>query len=429
MPSFTSQGPGSTRIASPIRGATLISPTKTTQVGERTKAREERIAEMVRQQRNGTWDGIPSGFSIVIDKNGFERVVQNIKSKDVRKPDEVTALTILGSPKTSTNKSSSEDEGLGEALHDLLNNSEGTPAVNRGSASPLPSLRGVDPNYNSDNAVDYGPDSGTDDEDLLRVFEDDNQPLGIQSQDAQHNNQPLGIQSQDTQRNGQPSGIREARTQTVQPVLTQQGVIDLVSNDAMTFAPGSGWKRRKQGYCDMLKGYESPNGNTVSVAVDLAALVIMSAVSETSIRNSLKLQQAANEKLLQQAEEHRALAQKQFTEGMARMQAEQEKTIAEAARIRNEYANSAKMAQVNFDGLMNKVEGKQNPNVISLQNKWPAYCKKLKGTSVTYKKSVISTKGNGKRRKPFATSTSVTLTGHSVKTRPSKRRRRTSRTK
>ena len=37
------------------------------------------------------------------------------------------------------------------------------------------------------------------------------------------------------------------------------------------------------------------------------------------------------------------------------------------ARIRNEYANSAKMAQVNFDGLMNKVEGKQNPNVISLQ--------------------------------------------------------------
>ena len=49
------------------------------------------------------------------------------------------------------------------------------------------------------------------------------------------------------------------------------------------------------------------------------------------------------------------------------MQAEQEKTIAEAARIRDEYANSAKMAQVNFYGLMNKVEGKQNPNVISLQ--------------------------------------------------------------
>ncbi len=79
------------------------------------------------------------------------------------------------------------------------------------------------------------------------------------------------------------------------------------------------------------------------------------------------MQQAANERLLQQAEEHRVLAQKQFTEGMARMQAEQEKTIAEAARIRDDYANSAKMAQVNFDSLMNKVEGKQNPNVVSLQ--------------------------------------------------------------
>jgi hypothetical protein len=209
-------------------------------VGERTIAREAKIAEKVRQQRDGTWDGIPPGFSIV-----NERLVQNIKSKDVQKPEEVTALLTLGSPKTSTNKLSNEDEGLGEALHDLLNNSEGTPAVNRGSASPLPSITGVDPKYFSDNAVDYGTDNSTDDEDLLRVFEDDNQPSGIQSQDAhqdnqpmgtqsqdahqdnqsmgtqsqdtQQNNQPLGIQSQDTQQNNQPSGTREARAQTVQP--------------------------------------------------------------------------------------------------------------------------------------------------------------------------------------------------------------------
>ncbi len=85
-------------------------------------------------------------------------------------------------------------------------------------------------------------DYGTDDEDLLEVFEQDNQPSGIQSQDTQQNNQPLGNQSQDIQQNNQPSGIRET---TVQPVLTQPGVIDLVSNDAMTFAPGSGWGQRK----------------------------------------------------------------------------------------------------------------------------------------------------------------------------------------
>ena len=174
-------------------------------------------------------------------------------------------------------------------------------------------------------------------------------------------------QSQDALQVTQPLGIQDTGTRASQPVLTQQGVIDLVSKDAVTCAPGSGWRQRKQGYCDMLKGYESPNGNTVSVAVDLAALVIMSAVSETSIRNSLKLQQAANEKLVQQTEEHRALAQKQFTEGMARMQAEQEKTIAEAARIRDEYANSARLAHVHFDSLMNKIEGNQNPNVVSLQ--------------------------------------------------------------
>ncbi len=76
-----------------------------------------------------------------------------------------------------------------------------------------------------------------------------------------------------------------------------------------------GWKSKRH----------DANGSTVNVAIDLAALIIMLAVSESTIKNSLKMQQAANDKLLKQAEEHRALAQKQFTEGMARMQAEQEK--------------------------------------------------------------------------------------------------------
>jgi hypothetical protein len=79
------------------------------------------------------------------------------------------------------------------------------------------------------------------------------------------------------------------------------------------------------------------------------------------------MQEAANDRLLQQAEEHRALAQKQFTEGMARMQAEQEKTISEAARIRDEYAQSARMAQISYESLMNRVENNQSSNVVSLQ--------------------------------------------------------------
>ncbi len=107
MPSFTSQGPGTSRIKSPIRGETLNTPTKTTQVGERTKAREAKIAEIVRQQRNGTWDGIPTGWHVVVDSCGHERIAQNktavdkeaIKSKDARKPEEVTALQHLAAPR------------------------------------------------------------------------------------------------------------------------------------------------------------------------------------------------------------------------------------------------------------------------------------------------------------------------------------------
>ena len=79
------------------------------------------------------------------------------------------------------------------------------------------------------------------------------------------------------------------------------------------------------------------------------------------------LQQEANDKLLKQAEEPRALAHKQFTESMARMQVEQEKTIQEAARLRDKYAKSSEMEQVSYDSMMNKVESNQSNNVVNLQ--------------------------------------------------------------
>ncbi len=63
-------------------------------------------------------------------------------------------------------------------------------------------------------------------------------------------------------------------------MLTKQGVMDLVQKDAETLTPGSGWELTKKGYCGLLSGYESPNGSTVNVAIDLAALIIMSAVSD-----------------------------------------------------------------------------------------------------------------------------------------------------
>ncbi len=60
-------------------------------------------------------------------------------------------------------------------------------------------------------------------------------------------------------------------------MLTQQGVMELVSKDAGGLLPGSGWEQRKQVYCDMLEGYKSPTGSSVKVAIDVAALIIISA--------------------------------------------------------------------------------------------------------------------------------------------------------
>ena len=83
MPSFTSQGPGSSRITSPIRGATFKART-TTPVEEMTwaKHKEEttcpiklaRLMDMEERHRNGTWDGIPRGMAIVMCSDGHERL-------------------------------------------------------------------------------------------------------------------------------------------------------------------------------------------------------------------------------------------------------------------------------------------------------------------------------------------------------------------
>jgi hypothetical protein len=292
---------------------------------------------------------------LVTDSDGNERLKRitkdegDIKSKDSQKSKEVATLLNLGGPKAAVNKSGSDDEGLSQALDEMCNGREINPEK-RGSVTPLHALIGGDDDPNNETSYS-GPNS--EEEDYLGCFDGPHITLdkSNQSQDAQHTNQPSGI----------------SEKQASQPVLTRQVVMDLVAKDAGTLTPGSGWELTKQGYCGLLSGYESPSGSTVNVAIDLAALIIMSAVSETSIKNNLKMQQAANERLLQQAEEHRVTAQKQFTERMARMQAEQEKTIAEAARIRDEYAQSAKMAQISYDSLMNRVECNQSSNVVSLQ--------------------------------------------------------------
>jgi hypothetical protein len=268
------------------------------------------------------------------------------KSKDIKETEEVTTLLDLGEANAMANKPGSDDDALGQDFDDLLDGMDVNPD-RRGNVTPLQSLKGGEDD--PDNETSYSDDEI----DILNGLSGDE---SNQSKDKQQSNQS---------KDNQPLGTEEL--QPNRPVLTKQGVIDLVSKDAQSLTPGSGWELTKQGYCGLLSGYESPNGQSVNVAIDLAALIIMSAVSETTIKNSLDMQEAANDRLLRQAEEHRALAQKQFTEGMARMQAEQEKTIAEAARIRDEYAQSAKMALISYDSMINKVENNQSSNVVTMQ--------------------------------------------------------------
>jgi hypothetical protein len=101
----------------------------------------------------------------------------------------------------------------------------------KGSVTPLQSLIGGEDDPN--NETNYSDANSEDEHDYLGCFEGAQTMLdgNDQSQDAQQLSQPLGIEGQ----------------QSKQPVLTRQAVMDLVSKDAGTLTPGSGWELTKQG--------------------------------------------------------------------------------------------------------------------------------------------------------------------------------------
>ncbi len=129
---------------------------------------------------------------------------------------------------------------------------------------------------------------------------------------------------------------------TKKPVLTQQGIMDLIENQAGSKrAPSTaGWERKKEEYGQMLDGYESPTSRTVQVDVGLATLMIISAVAENTNRTNLVAQHEQREMMVRQAEIHREALEKEFTNGLERIRAEHEKAIIEQKRFREEYARS-----------------------------------------------------------------------------------------
>ncbi len=96
----------------------------------------------------------------------------------------------------------------------------------------------------------------------------------------------------------------------VKLVLTQKGLMEIIAKQPQALMQKMGWEQKKQCYKEMLSGYESPNGTSINVGVDLTALMFVSAVSESAQMISLMAQSEASDKLMKQAEQHREALEK-----------------------------------------------------------------------------------------------------------------------
>ncbi len=90
----------------------------------------------------------------------------------------------------------------------------------------------------------------------------------------------------------------------------------------------------------MLEGWESPTSRTVQVDAGLATLMIISAVAENTNRLNLVAQHEQREMMVKQAELHREILEREFTNGLERIRAEHEKAIIEQKKFREEFARS-----------------------------------------------------------------------------------------
>jgi hypothetical protein len=112
-----------------------------------------------------------------------------------------------------------------------------------------------------------------------------------------------------------------------QPVVIQQIIMDLIMNHQQPIIQPSplakeGWEEKKMSYSRLLDGYESPTGGTFRATLELGSLMFAAVAAESANRISLMAQHDANEKLVKQAEKHREIMEKEFTENLARIKLE-----------------------------------------------------------------------------------------------------------
>jgi hypothetical protein len=282
---------------------------------------------------------------------------------------------------------SSIEDNLGDDLYRLLNSSS--------SVSPL---NGTTQNHeqDEDDLVDY--DEEDDEEDIIRnekdktmsarTFADNHTEVEAHDNTVAKGKDKLGdddfaqSESKESTPEGQPKekdreveaqeGALQlaeinANTPVAKPVLTQKGIMDIISKQPHALMQKMEWEQKKQCCKEMLSGYESPNGTSINVAVDLTALMFVSAVSENAQMISRMAQSEASDKLMKQAEQHRDALEKEFNLSMERMKAEHDRAITEAMKIRDNYARSAHEAASAVNQTMLKIDQVQSDNVVNFQ--------------------------------------------------------------
>ncbi len=117
----------------------------------------------------------------------------------------------------------------------------------------------------------------------------------------------------------------------------------------------------------MLSGFRSPTGTTYRVALDLASVLFVSVAAADANRRSLMAQNEAQQKLVAQAEKYRETLEEEFTLNLKRIREENQKTLDQTVRIREELIRSCQ--PVNNDGMLEKIEGNQGAEIIKYQLK------------------------------------------------------------
>ncbi len=214
-----------------------------------------------------------------------------------------------------------------------------------------------------DDDVDYEDEDGDNEEDSAQDFEG-SQEDGDRKSDTDSID-PL-LRLEDEGLNGSVQG------RNIQPVITQQIIGNLIINQSQSIiqpshAEGEGWEEKKKSYSRLLDGYESPTGGAFRATLELGSLMFAAVAAESANQISLMAQHDANEKLVKQAERHREIMEKEFTENLARIKMENQRTIDETIRIRDEFVQMCKPTISVEDDYLRRIDGSQSPQIMRMR--------------------------------------------------------------